>query len=73
MRNQLHLLQQLLKLDLRVLLILFRQEKKYDILLNHLHLHLHYIDHYLHHLRQQQLNNLLDLDQILVMCKFLMM
>jgi hypothetical protein len=34
--------------------------------------HHHLIHHHLLHL-QRQLNNLLDLDQILVMCKFLMM
>jgi hypothetical protein len=48
---------------------LFLLEKKYD---NHL-LHLHLLNYFLLHLLQLLLNNLLDLDRILVMCKFLML
>jgi hypothetical protein len=48
---------------------LFLLEKMYDNL-RHLLLHLNY---FLLHPLQLQLNNLLDLDRILVMCKFLML
>jgi hypothetical protein len=64
----LHLHQQLPVLDLLVLIILFLQEKMlyiHQLRLQLLDLHL-----LLHPLL---LNNLLDLDRILVMCKFLML
>jgi hypothetical protein len=52
-----------------VLIILFLLEMKYDI-----HQLLHLLLEILNHLLLQRLlNNLLDLDRILVMCKFLMM
>jgi hypothetical protein len=69
------LLQLLLELDLKELIILFHLEKMYDnlLLLHLLQLFLEFLLKVNHLLLQQQLNNLLDLDQILVMCKFLMM
>jgi hypothetical protein len=58
-----------------VLIILFLLEKMYDNLLLHLR-HQLFLDFLLKvnlHLHPPLLNNLLDLDQILVMCKLLML